>query len=182
MPFPPQFEPAVRPRPDPVVEPDWRDHEIRELRAALCRHAPAPDDAYWTEDATWIGCVDVALDKSVGPGDFIRMTIKVTTRDDTNDVWEFYRANQAQITSAIRSKVPGGNVRIVDLQIEKGSVTIIVLAQITIGLIAIAVAILGNYDNIERNFKRAMPLLKQYVIDVTNSLKGLFRSFGLGFV
>jgi hypothetical protein len=85
----------------------------------LCRHAPAADDLYWTANATWVGCVDVVLDKSAGPGDFVRMTIKVTTRDDTDDVWEFYRANQAEITSVIRSKVPGGNVRIVDLEIEK---------------------------------------------------------------
>ncbi|GAA0334816.1 hypothetical protein GCM10009087_51440 [Sphingomonas oligophenolica] len=129
---------------------------------------------------TWIGCVDATLDKSAGPGDFVRLTFKVTTKEDSDDIWKYYEARKSEIVSAVRSALPEGNVRITDIKIEKGSVTLIILIQITIGLVGIIIAILGNYDNIERNFKRAMPLLKQYAIDTTNSFKRLFGAFKYG--
>lgn len=170
----------ILPSPAPEREQDWRAEELRLLRAALCRQAPPPDDKYWNDNLTWIGCVDATLDKSAGPGDFVKLVFKATTKDDTDDVWEYYEAHKLAITSAIKSKLPDGNVRIVKITAEKGSLTLIILVQVTIGLIAIAIAVLGNYDNIERNFKRAMPLIKQYAIDAINTLKGFFRGFGLG--
>jgi hypothetical protein len=39
---------------------------------------------------------------------------------------------------------------------------------------------LSSYDAIEKNFKRAMPVINQWAVDTIDSLKGFFRGFGFG--
>lgn len=177
----PRPSPAPRPpSPAPELERDWRTEELRSLRAEICRQAPPRDDEYWKSNPVWVGCTDAVMDKIAGTGDFVKLTFKVETQHDSNDLWDYYESNKAEILSAIKSNVPAGNIRIVNMKIERGSVTIFVMVQITIGLALLVIAILANYDNIEKNFKRAMPLIKQYANDAIGSLKRLFGRFGFG--
>jgi len=175
--------PSPAPRPpsrDSEPERDWRADELRLLRAEICRQAPPRDNEYWTTNSVWVGCTDAVMDKSAGTGDFVKLTLKVETQQDSDDLWSYYESRKAEILSAIRSGIPSGNIRIVGTKVERGSVSIFVIIQITIGLASLVIAILSNYDNIKKNFKRAMPLIKQYASDAIASLKRLFGGFGFG--
>jgi len=89
--------------------------EVRQLRAAICRQAPPQSDAYWNDNLTWVGCVDVALDKSAGTGDFVKLSFKAVGKDGAGDIWDYYQANKSDIAARIRSALPAGNTRIIDL-------------------------------------------------------------------
>jgi hypothetical protein len=123
----PMIAPPSRPRQQvfsqavtPKIEHDWRQDELRQLRAALCRQAPPQDNAYWNDNFTWIGCVDASLDKSAGTGDFVRLAFKAAGKDGSGDIWDYFQANRGEIAAKIRSALPTGNTRIVDLKFEKG--------------------------------------------------------------
>ena len=165
--------------PEPQLERDFRVEELQQLRVALCRQAPPPSAPYWVDNSIWIGCVSIDLDKTAGSGDFVKMVIKVTTKEDTDDTWKYYLSRKSEMFAAIRANVPAGNIRVSDIKIERGSISVVLIIQITIGLGTLIISVFSSYDNIERNFKRAMPLIKQYAHDLISTFKGFFR--GLGF-
>lgn len=173
----------------PPARQSWPVEELAVLRQAVCRAPPAASDAYWKSNTVWVGCTEVDVhDGCEKDSEFsnLKVKIKVVSRGDVEDSWAYYQRDAETLRRQVEQAATGGHVRIVDLKIYKGSVTLVLIISIVKITSAVGALVLGvmtalaNYDKSKAGFNDARVDCKAFIDKVIYRVSEFFGGLGRG--